>query len=154
MDNHTDQPATERPDDAPQRLTRRRPGPATTVINVKGVRLESWEKARRGWGQAGGSMGAWLSDAIDLRAAYEEGRVKPPGNPPMTAEQITARIHAVAALQQSAAAMKQAQLRGASRALKSVQTSLEVIIGEAEGGRILETTRRTSSIGILGSATG
>lgn len=113
-----------------------------TIINVKGVRKSAWEAAKRGATQQGDSMGTWLSDAIDQRAIRDSDQVKPPakndgkkGNPAaLTPDQLTARIIAAAALQQSAAAMKQACGRTTGKgALMRVLSSLEQHVIEAEG---------------------
>jgi len=91
------------------------PADDKTIINVKGVPKTAWEAARRYAAQSGDSMGTWLAGAINCRIDYEEGRVKPPannghddGNPPLTEDQLSARMLALAAMQHSAAAMKQA----------------------------------------------
>ena len=100
-----------------------------TTINVKGVRKSSWEAARRGAAQRGDSMGAWLSDAIDRRISREARQIELPSEPartpPLTPDQLTQRIMAVAALQQSAAALKMARVRSTGRdAMRIAQESL------------------------------
>jgi hypothetical protein len=96
-----------------------------TVVNVKGVRQQAWDAARRSAIQANDTMGEWLSEAIDCRIARDSGSVKV-DNPPMTHDQITARMTALAALQQSAAVAKQTRVR--NPALKAAMTSLESAI--------------------------
>lgn len=103
-----------------------------TIINVKGVPKRAWGAARRSAMQANDPMGAWLGEAIDCRIARDSGSVKS-ANPPMTPDQITARMSAVAALQQSAAALKLARVRSpGSAVLKVAGASLEQAIIQAE----------------------
>lgn len=106
-----------------------------TTINVKGVRKPAWEAAKREAGQAGDSMGTWLSDAVEQRVSRNRDAVQPPANPAanpsdksgnlaMIEEQITARMMALAALQQSVAAMKAAGARS-NPTLTGARASLE-----------------------------
>lgn len=102
------------------------------VINVKGVPKPSWDAARRSAIQANDPMGLWIGEAIDCRIARDSGSVKP-ANPPMTPDQITARMNAVAAMQQGAAAMKVARMRDTGRTqLRVALASLEQAIVHAE----------------------
>lgn len=118
-----------------------------TIINVKGVRKPAWEAARRGAAQAGDSMGTWLSDAIDRRISHDATAIEGPannrgevGNPDaLTPDQLTARIMALAALQQSMAAMKTARMRSSGRGvLATVQASLVQRVIDAEGEPVRE----------------
>lgn len=113
-----------------------------TVINVKGVRKSAWQAAKRGASQLDDSMGTWLSDAIDQRISRDANAVQAPANKDarqdnpdaLTPDQLTARILAVAALQQSAAALKQARIRGTGKAmLSTAQAGLVQRMIEAEG---------------------
>ena len=112
-----------------------------TIINVKGVPKPAWELARRLAVQADEPMGMLLARAIQCLADQEEGRVKPPdnrtakqGNPPMTHEQLTERMKAVAMLAQANAANRQAHARiGKHSPLGVAQALLVEAMMEAEG---------------------
>lgn len=109
-----------------------------TIINVKGVRKPAWEKAKRGSAQTGESMGTWLSGAIEIRAIHDASGIQSPGNPlanpSLTPDQLTARIEAVAAYQQSVAALKMARARSIGNgALVAVQSSLEQHVIDVDG---------------------
>ena len=118
--------------------------PATddlTIISVKGVRKSAWEAARRGAAQSGDSMGVWLSDTIDRRISQGDSQITGPANPGsesvnpvLTPDQLTARILALAALQQSVASMKQARVRAIGRrVLQTAQLDLEHSLMAAGG---------------------
>lgn len=107
-----------------------------TVINVKGVPKRAWDAARQHAMRANDSMGTWLGEAIDYRIAQDSGSVKT-ANPSMTPDQITARIAAVASLQQSAAALKMARVRGpGNAALKVAVASMEQAIAYNEAPQV------------------
>ncbi len=58
------------------------PDEERTIINVKGMRVDSWERARAAAGRAGETMGSWLSRACDQLANLEAGeRYIPPSRP-------------------------------------------------------------------------
>lgn len=123
----------------------------TTTINVKGMPKMKWEAARRSAIQANDQMGTWLGEAIDCRIARDSGSVKP-ANQPMTPEQLTARITAVAALQQSSAALKLARVRApGSNMLRVALASLEQAIVHAEAPPVrLITGKDRAEIGKAG----
>jgi hypothetical protein len=55
------------------------PADERTVINVKSVRVEAWNMARKAATQRGVSMGEWLSLAIVTQVRVQEGdAVQPP----------------------------------------------------------------------------
>jgi hypothetical protein len=89
-----------------------------TIINVKGMDAEQWERAKSAANRQDETMGEWLSRAVKHLADMEEGgREFGPGAPvnprqSMTPEQVAALMHATAALQ--VAAGKPVPLRSAA----------------------------------------
>lgn len=56
------------------------PNDVTTVINVKGVSVTAWDRARKMAQRNGETMGSWLSRAVSHLADMEDGpREFPPG---------------------------------------------------------------------------
>ena len=58
------------------------PDDERTVINVKGVSVQAWEKAKRAAHKQGQPMGAWLSRAAEHLASLEDGPRELPPLPP------------------------------------------------------------------------
>jgi hypothetical protein len=74
-----------------------------TIINVKGMDAEQWERAKLAANRQDETMGEWLSRAVKQLAAMEEGgREFGPGErterKPLTAEQVAALMQAAAQL--------------------------------------------------------
>jgi hypothetical protein len=93
------------------------------IVNVKSVDPDAWEMARKLASKHDESLGSVVSRALRQLYNIDTGprEIMPNGkanlipetaNPPgLSEDQITARIMALAAFQQSAAAMKQARMR-------------------------------------------
>jgi hypothetical protein len=86
----------------------------TTTINVKGVRKNSWNAATQAASLRKEMYGPYVSDALDLKLRHDAGEVKLPGevgnqeaNLPLTEDQRTARIAALAELAKGIATIKQ-----------------------------------------------
>jgi hypothetical protein len=86
----------------------------TVIINVKGVRKNSWNAATQAASLRKEQYGPYLSEALDLRLRFDSGEVQLPGkdgnqraNTPLTEDQRTARIVALAELAKGIAAVKQ-----------------------------------------------
>jgi hypothetical protein len=74
-----------------------------TIINVKGMDAEQWERAKLAANRQDETMGEWLSRAVKQLADMEEGgREFGPGErterKPLTAEQVAALMQAAAQL--------------------------------------------------------
>jgi hypothetical protein len=119
----------------------------TIIINVKGVRKSSWNLATQAASLRKEQYGPYLSEALDLRLRFDAGEVKAPGedgntqaNPPLTEDQRTARIAALAALAQGIAAVKQHTGRATGVGLLStevrslVPVKPRIIRGKERGG--------------------
>jgi hypothetical protein len=84
------------------------PAAKKTIINVKGVDVQQWERAKTCANRSDETLGEWLSRAVKHLADMEEGgREFPPGVPDrprqaMTPEQVAALMQATAALQTAA----------------------------------------------------
>jgi hypothetical protein len=85
----------------------------TVIINVKGIRKNTWNAATQAASLRKELYGPYLSDALDLRLRFDAGEVKLPGeqrnqaaNPPLTEDQRTARIAALAELAKGIAAVR------------------------------------------------
>lgn len=128
-----------------------------TIINVKGVSLKAWERAKTAAGRNDETLGSWVSRAANLLADMEAGgREYVPGRPaePATHDQITARIGAVGALLQGYAAMATATGRPAGRAtvskimgsLRQLQTDNEPLPKKADPKLALPPVVRTIGV--------
>jgi hypothetical protein len=118
----------------------------TIIINVKGVRKSSWNSATQAASLRKEPYGPYLSEALDLRLRFDAGEVKAPGedgnhqaNPPLTEDQRTARIAALAALAQGIAAVKQHTGRATgvgllSTEVRSLVVKPRIIRGKEIGG--------------------
>jgi hypothetical protein len=124
-------------------------GIARKVINVKGVEAAIWDEATTAADNRKESYGVYLSRALRTQLAVDRGAVKLPDEPvkpPMTTDQLTARITAQAALFTAMAAAKQAKVRvprlsdlglarmGTARALAAEQPAL-IEAAEVSGGK-------------------
>lgn len=75
---------------------------ATTIINVKGIKVEAWDQAKRAALRRGQTMGEWLSNACVQQANREQGdAVIPAGQgapPPVQPPLIPLDLREVAAV--------------------------------------------------------
>jgi hypothetical protein len=128
----------------------------TVIINVKGVKKSSWNSATQAASLRKEQYGPYLSEALDLRLRFDAGEVKLPGedgnaqaNPPLTEDQRTARIAALAALAQGIAAVKQHTGRATGVGLLSTEVRSLVPVkpriirgketrGSGQSGRIFD----------------
>ena len=140
----------------------------TIIINVKGVRKNTWNTATQQASLRKEQYGRYLSDALDLRLRYDAGEVKPPGeednpqaNPPLTPDQRTARIVALAELSKGIALLKQHTGRATgistlSRELADLladaPTKLRIIGGKEIAGAGKEPRGSGQSVTISGLA--
>lgn len=101
------------------------------IINVKGVRKSAWNAATRAASLSKEPYGQWLSDAIDLRLRIEAEGVKLPGEAgeaPLTADQTTARLAALAEAAKGFAALKTAG--GRSVGISALSRRLAALLSE------------------------
>ena len=73
------------------------------IINVKGVRKASWNRATRAASLRKIPYGQLVSDALDFQAEMEARGIEAPGKARLTDDQITARLTALAGLAQGIA---------------------------------------------------
>ena len=116
---------------------------STTIINVKGVRRAAWNAATRAASLGKEPYGHWLSDAIDQRIYREARGANQDGQAgeALSADQLTARIAAVAELAKGIAALKAAGSRAVglgalSRILGALISGQEAV---KRGGVLLES---------------
>jgi hypothetical protein len=106
---------------------------------IKAVPVETRQKAVKAANADGQTVGQFLVEAVNLLVEKRAGNLILPAGPdpthnPLTPDQLTARIMAVAALQQSTAAMKQASGRATGKlTLTRCLGSLDQHMIEAEG---------------------
>lgn len=100
-----------RPQDAPRLKTA--DAPRLKTVNVKYVEADLWDAlGDMPEVRAAGGMGPFISAALRLQFRIIRGEIKPPdGAPPMSEEQLTQRMFALAAMVQALAAAKTARLR-------------------------------------------
>lgn len=110
-----------------------------TVINVKGVSVQIWEKAKRAANKQGQPMGVWLSRAADHLANLEDGpREFPPdvsANPePKTGNPSGMASDHLAGLMQGMAALVAATGMAPSKAVvRTAYRLMDAQVREASG---------------------
>jgi hypothetical protein len=109
------------------------------IINVKGVRKASWNRATRAASLRKIQYGQLVSDALDFQAEMEARGIEAPGKARLTDDQITARLTALAGLAQGIAALKAAGAR--SVGIATLSRGLANLLAEMPrdlriGGRI------------------
>lgn len=113
-----------------------------TTINVRGVRKSTWNEATRQASLTRELMGPWVTDALELRLAVLSGAIlvvdskDAPG--PLTPDQTTARILALAELAKGLAALKTA----GSRALALGALTQEITLLLTDSRTITRTPLR------------
>lgn len=89
------------------------PDDEKTVINVKGMSLRAWERAKKAASKQDETMGAWLARAVDHLANLEDGPRELPPLPPANLEPKTGNpsslpVEGLGALMQGIAAVSAA----------------------------------------------
>ena len=110
--------------------------PKANAWTIKGMPAAIRQKAVHAAGADGQTVAQFMSEAIELLIAKRAGDVvMPPAPPPaLTPDQVTDRIMAVAALQQSMAALKAAKGRASGRdTARLALASLEHQLAEGVG---------------------
>lgn len=103
----------------------------TTIINVKGVRKSSWNRATQAASLRKDPYGAWLSDTIDFRLEMEAKGIEAPGKAgqsSLSPDQMTARLGALAELAKGLAALKSAGARPVG--ISALSRGLALVLAE------------------------
>jgi hypothetical protein len=94
------------------------------IVNIKGIRTTSWERARAASARSGETLGAWVSRALDQLADRESGErflpaATPPANPanPAAAADLAAIGAALMGLAQAGGTAQARVVREVNRAI-------------------------------------
>ena len=126
------------------------PDDEKTVINVKGMSLRAWEKAKRAASKQDQTMGAWLSRAVDHLANLEDGPrefapVQPANLEPKSGNPSSLPIEQLGLLMQGLAALSTATGTAPAKGnLRRLYTLADDHVREASGSPARPVRVRTS----------